>query len=93
MSVRKSLLESSTHIPSEIICLFQQDTNRCLFIDAISNNWLGAILRNSVDQDLRKAVDKYYEDIPNLEKGGVVYLKLLLDRFNNNDRKLLSLDN
>ena len=42
---------------------------------------------------IRKAVEKYYEDIPNLEKGGVVYLKLLLDRFNNKERKLLSLDN
>ena len=74
------LISSSYQVPRHLLWICRFSTSEIL---KVAKSLLG----------IRKAVEKYYEDIPNLEKGGVVYLKLLLDRFNNKERKLLYLDN
>jgi len=73
------ILEHMTDVALEVIILWQKDINLYSDCDAESSEWLNDLLVNSCSDELNLRIDEKLSLLPDIEQGGIVRLKLMLD--------------
>ena len=79
-STRLNLLEHASRISLDRVIAWQYDTNEYSEVDAESSKWLDHLLVASSTDELNIRVTYKIELLPLKEQGGVVRLKLMLDK-------------